>query len=175
MCCGCQTTQTSLVSRYMPDAEAQERIREVGDVTVDVGVFSAAAERFGIVECRARPITLPAARTIAGYIKNALETELSRAGKYDQTAPVVITGIVRHVELKIDGRIMTGSIGATWIIELELVSSNGQSFRVRSGSAYRTSFETMNCPEAARAFMPAVQKLIRTAVSHRKFPALVQM
>jgi hypothetical protein len=172
ICCGCQTVTPSFVSRYMPDPDVQARLGQLDDVALSVAPFDIEPAARPDIECRGQPIRFSRARTIADYVRDAIETELSAAGKYDDAAAVTLSGTVRRAELRFDGRLSTGAIGATWILEIQLNSSNGRSLRATSGRAYRTGFEYISCTEAAKAVMPTVQKLIRTAVTQREFPLL---
>ncbi len=172
--CACESVPPSLVSRYASDPEVQDRLYQMDVAGVGVLDFSTDMVEFGQDTCRAQPIRLPRGETMAEYIRSAFETEFARATLYDPDALLVLTGTVRRVRLRVDGRITTGAIGATWLIDLELHSSNGRSLLVRTGHAYRTDFRTISCPEAARALMPTVQKLLRTAVTHPEFAGLIE-
>ena len=173
-CSACQTIPPSFVSRYSPDPAVQERLSRVEGVVLAVGNFDTDADTYTDIPCRGQHIRFSRAGTLAEYIGSAMEAELSMAEMYDRLAPVVLSGTIKEVELKFDGRIASGAIGATWIVDVRFRSSNGQSLRVKSGHAYRNDFEVISCPEAARALMPAVQKLIRTAVTHPQFVSLTQ-
>ena len=171
----CQSTPPSLVSRYASDVQVQARLREMniggGIALLD---FSTDVAKFGQDTCRSRPIRLPRGETLAEYVRSAFETEFFRAQVYDPDSFVVLTGTVTRIQLRRDGQITSGAIGGTWLIDLELFSSNGRKLQVRAGHAYRTDFQTINCPEAAKALMPAVQKLVRAAVTHPRFPRLLE-
>jgi hypothetical protein len=170
----CQSTPPSLVSRYASDPAVQERLMQIDAGGIGVAAFSSDIGSFGSDLCKAQPIRLPRGETMAVYLRSAFELELARAARLDPESDVFIWGTVKRVRLRSDGQITTGAIGGTWLLELEIHSSNGRSFSVGSGSAYRTGFQTINCPEAARALMPAVQKLVRAAVLHDAFPSLLK-
>jgi hypothetical protein len=159
----------------VPDPGVQEQLLQLDDVILEVEAFDVDSGAYVKIQCEGEPIRFPHADSFAEYIRDAIETELLLAGKYEQGVPVVLSGTVKQLEFKIDGRLASGAIGGTWIIDIELRSSNGQSLRAKSGIAYRTGFEVVSCPEAARAFMPAVQKLIRTAVTQQQFRSLTRM
>ncbi|MDH3442227.1 MAG: hypothetical protein OEM63_15825 [Gammaproteobacteria bacterium] len=171
----CQSIPPSFVTPYQADPEVQAKLLEFEGALLSVDVFDTAPGAVLKMQCREQSIQFPRFGSVSEYIRNAIETELSAAGMYDQEASGYLTGTLNRAELRIDGRLASGAIGATWIIEIDLHSSNGRSMRVRSGRAYRTSFEVINCPEAAGALMPAVQKLLRTAVTEPSFPALVRI
>jgi len=174
ICSGCQTVSPSFVSTYASDPLVQDNLARLEGVVLAVDEFDIESGAQAGVPCKGQPIRFSRTSTIADYIRDAIESELLTAGKYDQDAPVSLSGTIKHAELKFDGRVATGAIGATWIIDIELRSSNGQSLGVRSGRSYRTGFEVISCPEAARALMPAVQKLILTAVTQQQFALLAR-
>lgn len=171
----CQSIPLSFVAPYQADPEVQAKLLEIEGALLSVDVFDTAPNAILNMQCREQSIQFPRFGSVSQYIRNAFETELAAAGMYDQEASGYLTGTVNRAELRVDGRLASGAIGATWFIEIDLHSSNGRSLRVRSGRAYRTSFEVINCPEAARALMPAVQKLLRTAVMEPSFAALTRM
>lgn len=174
ICGACQSNPPSLVSRYASDAEVQERLHQLDVAGFKVEVFSSEFREFGQDTCRGRPIRLPRGETMAEYVRSAIETEITRAALFDPEAPLFIYGTVRRVELKTDGRVMSGAIGATWLIDVEFHSSNGRSLLARAGHAYRTGFQTVSCAEAAKALMPTVQKLVRNAVANPNFARLLE-
>jgi len=172
--CACQSTPPSLVGGYVSDPQVQERLFAIDGGGTGVAAFSSDVTTFGSDLCKSQPIQLPGGISMAEYLRRAFELELARAARLDPESEVFIWGTVKRVRLRSDGQLSTGAIGGTWILELELHSSNGKSFRVASGNAYRTGFQTISCPEAAKALMPAVQNLVRTAVLHDAFPALMR-
>ncbi len=174
ICSACQTVPPSHISSYVPDSGVQEQLLQLDNVILGVETFGIDPGAYVNIQCGGEPIRFPGTSNIAEYIRGAIETELSVAGMYEQDVPVFLSGTVKRAELKFDGRLSSGAIGATWIIDIELRSSNGRSLRAVSGRAYRTGFEVISCPEAARALMPAVQKLIRTAVTQEQFQSLTQ-
>ena len=174
LCSACQTVPPSHISMYVPDPEVQEQLLQLDGVVLWVEKFEIDSGAYVNIQCGGEPIRFPGTSDLADYIRGAIETELSVAGMYEQDVPVFLSGTVKRAELKFDGRLSSGAIGATWIIDIELRSSNGQTLRAVSGRAYRTSFEVISCPEAARALMPTVQKLIRTAVTQTQFRSLTQ-
>ena len=72
----CQSTPTSLVSRYVSDPEAQERLYELepGSLVALID-FSTDVLEPGRDTCRSQPIRLPRGETLAEYIRSAFETE----------------------------------------------------------------------------------------------------
>lgn len=174
LCSGCASNQALVADLYTPDPAVQDALRPLEGVTLAVGEFDSAEERFDSVSCLEKPIGLPFAGTIAEYIGDGVETELVAAGLYDDDAAIAIGGTVTDLRLRLDGKLGSGAIGATWIVGLRLVSSNGRSVSVRTGSAYRTGFEFANCYQVAKSLMPIVQKLLREAMTQPAFVSLTQ-
>ena len=169
---GCATNQPIAVDLYIPDPAVQDALRQPGGAMLAVGAFDSAREQFDSMSCLDKPISLPLADTIAQYIGDGVEAELVAAGRHDDDSELVISGTVTDMRLRLDGKLGSGAIGATWILGLRLRSSNGKSVSVTTGSAYRTGFEVANCYQVAKSFMPMVQKLLREAMTSPGFAAL---
>ena len=174
LCGGCASNPPIAVDLYTPDPAVQEALRQFDGMLLTVGAFESAAEPFDKVSCLDKPIGLPLADTIAEYIGDSVETELVAAGLYDGNSTLAIGGTVTDLRLRLDGKLGSGAIGATWIIGLRLLSSNGKSVSVTAGSAYRTGFEFANCYQVAKSFMPMVQKLLREAMTQPNFASLTE-
>lgn len=174
-CGGCASNQPIAVDLYTPDPAVQDALRKPAGAMLAIGEFDSAREQFDSVSCLDKPIGLPLTDTIAEYIGDGVEAELVAAGRYDGNSDLVITGTVTDMRLRLDGKLGSGAIGATWILGLRLRSSNGRSVSVTTGSAYRTGFEVANCYQVAKSFMPMVQKLLREAITNPGFAALTKI
>lgn len=166
---GCSTYA---VPRYSVSTDTVAALRSVGDVKVDVGDFSSAndvakREQPGEIMCRGvGPIKTPDGESYAEYVRKALVSELVIANIYEKGSPVGLTG--RLTELDFD------SMGGTWVVGMELISSNGKVVAVKNTHKYTSSFygETA-CNQTAQAGLGAIQDAIRAAVTHQDFKSLL--
>jgi hypothetical protein len=112
-------------------------------------------------------IQTPGAVPFEKYVENAFRTELVVAGLESPTAPVTLSGHLERMHF-------TTGTEAVWDIEVSLVSSNGRRLRVVENYAFNWHFiGDYACREAATAMSVAVQALVRRAVHHPEFAALV--
>ncbi len=133
---------------------------------VKVGVFTE-PKQFG-AGCRAAgPITAADNMGFAAYIAKALSDELKIAERYDDAAPVTLTG-------SLDSLAFSSSVGA-WDIALTVTSSNGRSLSVSEHYDFPAAFTASSgCKRVADAYFPAVQDIIRKLVKSPEFAALIR-
>ena len=172
LCSGCQTSPSLAVDPYRSDSVVREKLAAIGDVKLAMAEFDSVQDGWTTADCRHGPISLPGSDSIADYIRQGLMIELETAGLYDAAASTVVSGNLTKMRLRFDGRIGHTAIGATWFFSLQLESSNGASLSVESASSYRTGWDPIDCSRVAASLMPAVQKLLREAVSHPGFASL---
>lgn len=65
---------------------------------------------------RADSVTPPQGLTFSGYLKQALEAELTGAGKLNPSAPVVISGELTRSQVSTGGQNSTGVLGARFLV-----------------------------------------------------------
>ncbi len=120
------------------------------------------------IMCRAvGMIQTPAGVPFERYVEDALRTELAVAGLLADHAPVTITGHLERMHFSTAER-------SSWELRLALASSNGRQITVAEDYAFNWHFlGDYACREAATAMAPAVQALVRKAVRHPEFPALL--
>ncbi|TKR55348.1 hypothetical protein D7I39_11040 [Allopusillimonas ginsengisoli] len=168
---GCSTYA---VPRYSVSTDTVAALRAVGDVQVEVGEFLSAKptgpnDRPGEIMCRGvGPIKTPDGESYAEYVRKALISELIIANIYSKEAPIELTGSITALDFE--------SMGGSWTVGLELRSSNGKSVAITNTYKYQSSFygETA-CNQTAQAGLGAIQDAIRAAVTHKDFPALLEL
>lgn len=162
----CETTTSLPYSVSTQNViQAQSALRGTNG-KVSVGVFTAAA---GVTEptCRAMgALDVAPGKDIPTYIRDAFEAELFMAQVHAIEAPA-ITGRIDSLEMNSFG---TGS----WVIAMTVSSTAFPTgYQVTTNFPFATSFSAvMACQNAATAFNPAVQDLLRSVVSHPDFSRL---
>lgn len=162
--------ETPTSSRYSISADNNLAIKRLN--TTGVAVAEIQEPQKYDVACRlAGNLKAPDGLTHAQYIKKALEDELKVAGAYAEgSSRVTLSGKVETLNVGS----MHGLTNGVWDIELRLISSNGKTMLVTEHYKFKSGFSAAAaCPNTAQAFMPAVQNLIRSAVTSPEFPAMV--
>jgi hypothetical protein len=163
--CGQPTTQ-----RYTFDVGNQMLLRDVGVKGIVVGP-SAGPPTFD-PQCRGYGRLLVAGGlTHVEYIREALRTELRRAGGLAEDAGLVmLEGRVDRLEFSS----MRQLTGGNWTIGLSLVSSNGSSLSVIESYDFIAGFSAdVACWSMAQAFATVVQRLIGSVVGDPGFRQLL--
>lgn len=124
--------------------------------------------------CRAAgKIAPPDRATFESYIQQALADEIHRAGLANEKTPkTVLMG-----EVKVLAFSSTSPFSdAWWIIKIKVTSSTGQSLETGEKYDFNTSFGAHKaCQEAADAYVPAVNQMVRKMVGSPGFlPLLAQ-
>lgn len=149
-----------------PDTVAALRTHK--GVSVKVGPFTAREPGRNDTLCRLYgTVKTPGGVPFETFVRDALRAELLVAGLEAADAPVTLTG---HLE-----RMDISSHSGTWFTGMTLTSSNGARLTVADEYEFNWSFMADRaCREATTALVPAVQSLIRKAVSHPEFAALLK-
>lgn len=116
----------------------------------------------------AEPVATPDGEQFENYIRKALIDELRMSNAYAEKGDVVFTGKLEHIDFN--------SFKGQWDIKLHVSSNKGISFTVEENYNYKTAFLFATksvCDTTAQAFMPAVQNLIKSIVSHPDFKRIV--
>jgi len=121
------------------------------------------------IMCRAvGMIQTPGGVPFERYVQDAFRTELAVAGLLADPAPVTLSGHLERMHFSTAGE-------ASWELRLALASSNGRRITVAEDYTFNWHFlGDYACREAATAMAPAVQALVREAVRHPEFPALLE-
>lgn len=116
------------------------------------------------------PIQASDGMSIPQFVHKAFNDELKLAGLYNEKG-VAINGALNRVEFSSTA----GVTGGWWDLALALTSSNGQSLAVENRYEFKSGFDAITaCNQTAQALGPAVQDLIKKAVTDPRFAALVR-
>ncbi|MBV1788528.1 hypothetical protein KQ940_10725 [Marinobacterium sp. D7] len=109
--------------------------------------------------------------SIPQFISKAINDEFKMAGIHS-TEGAKITGSITKIEFSS----VTGLTNGYWDIGLNLNSSNGESLSIDNKYTFKSGFDAITaCNATADALAPAVQDLIKTAVTHPEFGKLIRI
>ena len=150
-----------------------DKIRALGLAGIAMGRFEGPASFSAL--CRMLgPLKLAGPGTHVDYIRDAFAQELQQADAgpaSGETARVVLSAQVRQMAFATT----IGMTGGSWLIDLDLTSSNGQHLAINTKLTFDAGFEgAAACNRAALAFGDAVQRLVRQAVAHPSFAGLLK-
>ncbi len=155
------------VHRYAASAENVSVLRKTERKNIAVGLFHHKGDP-KVIDCRAIPIYTPDKESYAEFIRKAFISELLMADIYDAESDLVLSAVIDKMEVK-------STSGAFWTLELILKSTNGHSFKVSENFKFDSAWSgDAACRNASQAFVPAVQNLIKKAVTHPDFRKLVR-
>lgn len=120
--------------------------------------------------CRAMgPIEPADGLTIPMFISKAFNDELKMAGLHS-TEGTKITGDITKMEFSS----ITGLTNGYWDMGIALKSSNGNTLSVSNKYTFKSGFDAITaCNATADALTPAVQDLIKAAVTNPDFKKLL--
>lgn len=157
--------------RYAVSVDGHEQAKKLADAGTykkpSVGRFTASKPGLTQLPCRAGGYIETVDReTFESYIEKAFADQLRFAGLYDQASTTVISGKIDHFDFN--------SGDGVWNIVLTLHDNAGRSFTVTEDYRFRGSFDAQTaCDRTAQALMPAVQNVVRKAVSDPGFKAML--
>ena len=166
MLSACSTMQ---LPRYAISVDNIQKLKSYEGVKVEVVSLNQPAN-FN-PKCRLiGPIELADGLTFSQFICKAFNDELKMANLYS-TDGVKISGDIT----KINFSSMTGLTGGYWDIGLRLDSSNGLSLSVSNKYTFKSAWNAATaCNATANAFPSAIQDLIKVAITHPEFSALLK-
>lgn len=116
------------------------------------------------------PIQASDGMTIPQFVEKALNDEFKFANIYSDSG-VSLKGSLKAIDFSST----TGLTSGFWHINMELNSSNGKSMNVDSRYDFKSGFDAITaCNQTAQALGPAVQDLIKKAVTSQEFPELIK-
>ena len=163
----CETTSTRPYQASTDNVMKFQRVISETGNKVNLGYFSNDSNPLGM--CRLNgPVDVSPGKTIAQYIKEAMQTELLMAQAYDESSAVTINAQLNDLNF-------SSVSPAKWTFELALSSNVSSGYTVSSSYNFKTSYSAVSaCRNVADAFGPAVQDLIKEVISHPGFKALIQ-
>jgi len=156
------------VAKYNESAKNIKTIKSI-KTQINIGKFTSKEKGEGAILCRAAGYVGTAdEKPFAQYIKSALISELKRAGKFNPKSKITISGHLEETDFN-------ANIGTSnWIFKLKVISNNSKSIVVNTKYEFEGTFiADYACTYVARAFVPAVQKLISDIVKHPGFGKLL--
>ena len=116
------------------------------------------------------PIQASDGMTIPQFVEKAFNDELKFAGVYSDQG-VSLTGSLNRIEFSSSSGLTNGY----WNLGMELKSSNGKSMSFDNRYDFKSGFDAITaCNQTAQALGPAVQDLIKKAVTNPQFAELVK-
>jgi hypothetical protein len=116
------------------------------------------------------PIQASDGMTIPEFVRKAFNDEFKFAEVYGDTG-VKLSGNLTRIAFSSSAALTNG----WWEFALELESSNGKSMTVETHYDFKSGFDAITaCNQTAQALGPAVQDLIKKAVTQPEFAALVK-
>lgn len=107
---------------------------------------------------------------VGAFVARAFNDELKFAG-LSQEGGAVLEGTLTRVDFSSS----SGLVNGYWSLALTLRSSNGASLDVAVRHEFESGFDGhTGCSNTGLALSPAVQKLIRAAIEHPRFPELLK-
>lgn len=158
---GCSTMTPA---RYSISAENNQALKNYQGKKVNLASFSSAT----IFDSNCRMMgSIEAADGLSmqAFIQKAFNQEFKLAGIYSLTGTQV-TGTLNQIEFSSTSGLTSG----WWKIGIMLVSSNQKTLQVHNVYEFKSGFDGITaCNQTAQALTPAVQDLIRKAVTDPKF------
>ncbi len=116
------------------------------------------------------PIQASDGMTIPQFIVKAFNDELKFANLYSEKG-VTLSGVLNNIDFSSTSGLTSG----WWNIGMTLNSSNGKSLTVDNRYEFKSGFDAITaCNQTAQALGPAVQDLIKKAVTNPEFPDLIK-
>ncbi len=162
---GCSTMQPP---RYSVSVDNIQALKKYDNAKAEVVSFSQSAEFSS--NCRAMgPIEPADGLTISAFISKALNDEFKMAGVHAGDG-VKIKGDVKKIEFSS----ISGLTNGFWDIAIQLNSSNGETLSISNKYTFKSGFDAITaCNATADALTPAIQDLIKAAVTDPNFSKLL--
>lgn len=168
VCLGMVGCSTMTPARYAMSVDNNLILKQYSGKTVKVS--SMAAQGDYEPHCRLMgPIKASDGMTIPEFVQKAFNDEFKFAGIYSDNG-TKIDGSLNKIEFSS----VSGLTGGWWDLGLTLKSSNGKSLSAENRYQFKSGFDAITaCNQTAQALGPAVQDLIKKAVSDPAFPSLL--
>lgn len=166
---GCETTNSLPYKASTANIiNIQQKLKDT-KAKVNVGTFSTASGVDESPTCRMYgPIKVAPGKTIAEYIKDALQEELFTAQVYDPTSTKTING-------KIESLSFSSISPAAWDIKMTVSTKDFSGYTVSVHYPFDTSFiANTACKNVSDAFGPATQALLKEVINNPQFIQLTK-
>lgn len=168
VCLGIVGCSTMTPARYSVSMDNNQILKQYSGRNVQVSSMTAPANYES--NCRLMgPIHASDNMTIPQFVQKAFNDELKFAGAYADSG-MQLQGALDKIEFSS----MSGLTGGWWDLGLTLKSSNGKSLSAENRYEFKSGFDAITaCNQTAQALGPAVQDLIKKAISDPAFPTLL--
>ena len=162
---GCSTMTPA---RYAVSMDNNQALKQYARASVKVVSITSAGSYDA--NCRLMgPIQASDGMTIPQFVEKAFNDELKFANIYSDSG-MALTGKLTKISFSSTKGLTNGN----WDLALTLTSSNGKSSSVESSYDFKSGFDAITaCNQTAQALGPAVQDLIRKAVTDPQFSGLI--
>jgi hypothetical protein len=162
---GCSTMTPA---RYSVSIDNNQILKQYAGKQVEL--TSMAAPQSYDSNCRLMgPIQASDNMTIPQFVQKAFNDEFKFAGLYSENG-TKLDGTLDKIEFSSVSDITNG----WWDLALTLRSSNGKSLSTENKYEFKSGFDAITaCNQTAQALGPAVQDLIKKAISDPSFPSLL--
>jgi len=162
---GCSTMTPA---RYSVSVDNDMILKKYQGKTLQVASLDAPASYDA--NCRLMgPIKASDGATIPQFVQKAFNDEFKLAGVYGESN-AVLTGRMEKIAFSSSSGLTNG----WWDLSLTLNSNNGRSLSVENKYDFKSGFDAITaCNQTAQALGPAVQDLIKKAVSDPRFKELM--
>jgi len=156
-------------ARYSMSVDNNIALKKLEGSKVRVGTLSSPG-KFD-ANCRMMgPIQASDGMTIPQFVEKAFNDEFKFASIYADNG-VVLSGTLSQIEFSSSAGLTNGY----WLLGMTLKSSNGKSMTVDSRYDFKSGFDAITaCNQTAQALGPAVQDLIKKAVTQPNFAAMTR-
>ena len=165
---GCSTMTPST---YAPNADNNVALKKITGTTFHIGSMIDSSQFSP--NCRLMgPIEASGKRSVAQFVQDSFNDEFKFAGLYgDDASATLLKATMDHAEFSSTAGLTNG----WWDLTATLVNSkNGKSLTAHNRYDFPSGFDAMTaCTQTAQALTPAVQGLIKDAVTKPDFAALV--
>lgn len=162
---------TMTPSTYAPNADNNVALRGITGTKAHLGSMMDASNFSA--NCRLMgPIEASGKRSVAQFVQDSFNDELKFANVYgDDASAVTLDATLDHAEFSSTSGLTNG----WWDLSATLKNpKTGQSLAAQSRYEFPSGFDAMTaCTQTAQALTPAVQGLIKSAVTNPKFAELV--
>jgi len=161
---------------YSPAVDNAELLRKTGTPGVSVGSFSVQPGAGGLsgIGLRGATMNSPVGSDYAAYLADALQRELTLAGKLDPKSRIVVTGVLLKNDIAA-GSIVTnsGEIEASFVVAKDGKEVYRRTHRAEA--SWESSFVgAVALPRAMAQYPLLVQKLLGTLFSDAAFAAALR-
>lgn len=168
VCAAMAGCSTMTPARYSVSVDNNQLLKQYAGKNLELASLGAPASYDS--NCRLMgPIHAGDNMTIPQFVQKAFNDELKFAGLYSENA-TKLDGMLDKIQFSSTSGLTSG----WWDLALTLKSSNGKSLSTQNKYEFKSGFDAITaCNQTAQALGPAVQDLIKKAISDPAFQTLL--